>query len=117
MTNEPAISNPDARTWAIIIWGCYILGSFTGIMALVGVILAYVKRDDLAGTAFQSHATSAIRTFWTSLIIGLIGVVLMFVLIGFLVLLALGVWVLFRSIRGLVYAMDSKPIPNPTGWL
>lgn len=122
MTTEPAGAqpdsrSPDSRTWALIVWGLYILGAVTGFLALVGVILAYVKRADLRGTPFESHMTSAIRTFWIALIGGIVGVVLMVVAIGFLVLLAVAVWVLFRAIRGFVYAMDGKPIANPAGWL
>lgn len=117
MTLETSTTQPDPKTWALIVWGLYILGSVTGILAVVGVILAYVKRGDLIGTPYESHLTSAIRTFWIALIAGVIGVVLMIVAIGFIVLLALAVWVLFRSIRGLVFAIDGKPIPNPTGWL
>ncbi|PXA97537.1 hypothetical protein DMC47_13355 [Nostoc sp. 3335mG] len=108
----------DAKTWAIVIWGLFIGGAITGgIATIVGVILAYVKRDDLRGTPFESHVTSAIRTFWISLVGALIGVVLMFILIGVLVLIAVAVWVLFRSVRGLVFALDSKPIADPAGWL
>lgn len=117
MTNEPVLSQTDGKTWAMIVWGCYILGSVTGFIAIIGVILAYVKRADLAGTPFESHMVSAIRTFWIGLVVGLIGLVLMIVGIGFLILLALAVWMLFRAVRGLVYAVDSKPIADPKGWL
>jgi uncharacterized membrane protein len=117
MTNEPVVAQTDGKTWAMIVWGCYILGAVTGFLAIVGVILAYVKRNDLVGTPFDSHMVSAIRTFWISLIVGLVGFLLLIVGIGFVILLALGVWVLFRSIRGLIFALDSKPIADPKGWL
>lgn len=117
MTLEPSNKTSDVKIWAIIIWALYIGAFITGISGLVGLILAYVKRDDFVGTPFESHITSAIRTFWIALVAGLIGLVLMLVLIGWLVLLAVGAWVLFRAIRGLVFAIDSKPIPDPSGWL
>jgi uncharacterized membrane protein len=84
---------------------------------LVGLIIAYVKREELAGTPFASHMTSAIRTFWILLIVGIIGFVLSFVGIGIVILGLLGVWHLFRVIRGLVRAIDRQPIADPTGWL
>lgn len=119
MTLEPSgnSSSIDAKTWTIIIWALYIGSCVTAVSGILGVILAYVKRDDLRGTPFESHITSAIRTFWVALIVGLVGTILIFVAIGFIVLLALAVWVLFRSIRGLVLALDSKPIADPQGWL
>ncbi len=107
----------EPKTWAIIVWALYLAGLVVGITALVGVILAYVKRGELAGTPYQSHMTYAIRTFWISLIGAIVGMVLAFVLIGFLVLLAVGVWFIYRSVRGLVLAIDDRPIPNPEGWL
>jgi uncharacterized membrane protein len=108
------------RTWAIVVWSLFIASYFSfAVTLLVGVIIAYVKRDELVGTPFASHMTSAIRTFWASLIASVIGVVILWVWIwmGFLVLIALWIWLLFRVIRGLVRAIDSQPIADPTGWL
>ena len=75
----------------------------------ISIIIAYVKRDKLAGTPFESHATSAIRTFWISLV-GLLPSMIV-PLIPLLV-----IWKTFRVVRGLYRAMGGKPIANPTGW-
>jgi uncharacterized membrane protein len=110
----------EPRTWAIVVWSLYIASYFSfAITMLVGVIIAYVKRDELAGTPFASHMTSAIRTFWASLAASVIGVALawIWVWIGFLILIALWIWLLYRVIRGLVRAIDRQPIGDPTGWL
>ena len=48
---------------------------------------------------------------------GIIGIVLTFVGIGIVILIALVVWQLFRIIRGLVRALDGRPIDDPAGWL
>jgi uncharacterized membrane protein len=117
--SNPYVSEPtNPKTWAIIVWGLYIASYFTFALTMViGLIIAYVKRADVAGTPFESHMTSAIRTFWISLIVGVIGAVLSFVGIGVVILIALAIWQLFRTIRGLIYALDAKPIGDPTGWL
>jgi uncharacterized membrane protein len=108
----------EPRTWAIVVWGLYIASYFTfAITMIVGLIIAYVKRDELADTPFASHMTSAIRTFWISLIFGVVGVLLSIIGIGIVLLIALAVWQLFRIIRGMIRAIDSKPIDDPTGWL
>jgi uncharacterized membrane protein len=118
MSNAYAAKPTDPRTWAIIVWGLYIASYFTFTFSMViGIIIAYVKRQDMTGTPFESHMTSAIRTFWISLIVALIGIVLAFVGIGVVILIALGIWQLFRAIRGIIYALDAKPISDPTGWL
>src|SRR6187200_2439261 len=111
MSMQTTESGTDPKTWAMIVWGLYIASYFTAfITAIVGLIIAYVKRDELAGTPFESHMTSAIRTFWISLIVGIIGLVLTFVLIGVVVLAALFVWHIYRIIRGMVRAIDGRPI-------
>lgn len=76
-----------------------------------------MKRRDVAGTPFESHMTYAIRTFWIGLVGAIIGVALSLVYIGFLILLALAVWMLYRMIRGLVCALDGRAISNPLSYL
>ena len=118
MSMQTTESSTDPRTWAMIVWGLYIASYFTAfITMIVGLIIAYVKRSELAGTPFESHMTSAIRTFWISLIGYIISAVLMLVLIGFVTMTIVGIWHLFRVIRGVVKALDNRPIDNPEGWL
>lgn len=106
------------QTWAIVVWGLFVAAIFSlALTALLGVIVAYVKRPDLAGTAYHSHMTSAIRTFWTGLIVGILGSLLSVIGIGILILIALAVWVVFRVVRGLIRALDGRPIEHPAGWL
>lgn len=111
-------SSTDPKTWAMIVWGLYIASYFTAfITAIIGVVIAYMKREELAGTPFESHMTSAIRTFWISLFGGIIGTILLVVGIGIVILIALAVWQIFRVIRGMIRAVDGRPIDDPTGWL
>ena len=118
MSMQTTESSTDPRTWAMIVWGLYIASYFTAfITMIVGLIIAYVKRGELAGTPFELHMTSAIRTFWISLIGGIIGVVLSIVGIGIVILIALAVWQIFRVIRGMIRAVDGRPIEDPAGWL
>jgi uncharacterized membrane protein len=107
----------DPKTWAIIVWVLYLASGITGITVIVGLVIAYVKRAELAGTPYGSHMTYAIRTFWLGLIGVIIGIVLTFVLIGIVVLIAVAVWMLYRMIRGLILALDGRAIPDPEGWL
>jgi len=114
----PALAGASPQTWAIVVWGMFLASIFSfAITGVIGLIIAYVKRGDLAGTPYESHMTSAIRTFWTVVIVGVIGCVLLLVGIGVLVLVLLGLWHLFRVIRGLIRAIDGRPIDDPRGWL
>jgi uncharacterized membrane protein len=105
------------KTWAIIVWALYLLSGVTGLTCIAGLIVAYLKRSDLAGTPYESHMIYAIRTFWIGLLIGVIGVILIFVVIGVPVLIALAIWSIYRMVRGLVCALDGRAISNPKSWL
>ena len=88
-------------------------------IAIVGVIIAYVKRGDARGTWLESHMTQLIRLFWWSTAWAIIGWIVLalfaIVLIGFalgpLIWAATAVWVLYRVIRGALYLKDQRPYP------
>ncbi|MDQ8731088.1 DUF4870 domain-containing protein [Bradyrhizobium sp. LHD-71] len=118
MSMQPTENGTDPRTWAMIVWGLYIASYFTAFITMVvGLVIAYTKRGQLVGTGFDTHMTSAIRTFWISLVGLVIGGLLTIVGVGFLILAVLAVWQIFRVIRGMVRAIDGRPIEDPTGWL
>jgi uncharacterized membrane protein len=85
---------------------------FTG---LVGVIIAYVYRDD-APDWLQSHYQLQIRTFWISMLFFFISVILVVFLIGKLLLLLLAIWYLVRLIKGIKCLNRAQPYPTPTSW-
>jgi uncharacterized membrane protein len=104
-----AMREDSARTVAIIVYLLYLAALINGLTAVIGVILAYVKRDDARGTVYESHFANAIEVFWIFLIGMLVAVPLCFILIGIPLVLALYVWVLFRTIKGVVRASDGRP--------
>jgi uncharacterized membrane protein len=87
-----------------------------GLIGLIALIIAYVKRDDAAGTWLQSHYRWLIRTFWFSVLWNIVGWLAVVTLIGIpiaiCIWIATTIWVLYRLIRGYVLFKDSKPIPG-----
>jgi uncharacterized membrane protein len=73
----------------------------------------YVKREEVAGTLLESHFTWQIRTFWFGLLWGVVGGVLMLLLVGWLVWVAAGIWVIYRIVKGGLNLNDGKPMPMP----
>lgn len=105
------------RQYMFITYTLFALAPFLGgVPLLVGVILAYLKRDEMAATVYYEHLCFLIKTFWVTLIAGLIGAVLMLVLVGFLVLALLAVWYIVRVAVGAVKCIDRQPV-TATGWL
>lgn len=93
-----------------IVYGLQIAAFLVGITFIAAVIVNYVKRRDVEGTWLESHFRWQIRTFWYGLLWSFLGVVLLFVLVGFFVLMASAVWVLYRAIKGWIHLEEGKPM-------
>lgn len=121
MTNavdQPAVKAPvvNDKGYALSVYLLYLIGFLTGITALVGVIIAYVKKPTASGF-LQSHFQFQVRTFWIGLLYLGVGSFLLFLYIGGPILLWWFVWTLVRTIKGLILLNDGRPIPRPTSWL
>jgi uncharacterized membrane protein len=81
-----------------------------GVTFLVALIINYVKRPDATGTYLESHFTWQIRTFWYGLLWGLLGFITLFIMLGYLILLANMVWILYRVIKGWLRLHDGEPV-------
>jgi uncharacterized membrane protein len=105
------------RTLTHVLYALYAVHWLTGgITGLIAVIINYVKRSDAAGTPYEAHFDWQIRTFWYGLAGYLIGLALIIVLIGVPVLWAVGIWMLYRIIKGWLYLYDNKPLLSPSAW-
>jgi uncharacterized membrane protein len=105
---QPAPTHESLRGTAILCYALFLLGWPTvHIATVVAVVLAYVQRDAARGTVWESHFRNLIETFWVALVIAIVAIPLCFVFIGIPILIGLAVWVLYRTIKGLVRAIDS----------
>jgi uncharacterized membrane protein len=101
---------PSLVTLTHVIYALYAASFMVGISALVAVVMNYVKRDDVRGTFLESHFRWQIRTFWYGLLWGVLGGILMLVLVGWAVLLADAVWIIYRIVKGWLDLKDGKPM-------
>ena len=98
------------RSLTIVCYALYLLGVPTGgLTTLIGVIIAYVKRQEAAGTPWASHLDNVISVFWVSLLVSIVGLLTIWFLIGFVIFFVLTIWYLYRTIRGLIRALDTQP--------
>ncbi len=100
----------DTRTIAIIVYGLYLVGwPCLHMPTIAGLIVAYLKRDEARGTLWESHFNNQIETFWVTLALMVVGIPLCFVLVGIPIVIGAVVWSLYRTIKGLLRAIDDKP--------
>lgn len=98
----------------MVVYALQALSFAFGVTALVGLIINYIKRDDVAGTVYQSHFDWQIRTFWWGLLWAVIGVVLAIVFVGFAILFVAWVWAIYRVVKGWLKLTEGKPVqPSP----
>ena len=101
------------KSVAHIVYLLQALGVLTlGIIAVASVILAYIKISDARGTWIESHFRWQISTFWFGLLWTIVGGILCLVFIGYIILLANVIWVVYRIIRGWVNLADGSPVGN-----
>jgi uncharacterized membrane protein len=115
LSNLSSDSSESEKTYALIVHGLYLASLVLGVTSIIGVVMAYVKRDGAQDWA-ASHYTYAIHTFWLSLLYTAISVILCFVLIGFVMLFGVLIWFIIRSIIPITRALNLEPMDNPRAW-
>lgn len=114
--NEVSAQRVASTSVAKIIYVLYLLGLLAGITVVVGVIMAYVYRDD-APDWLRTHYELQIRSFWIMLLYVAISGILCLLLIGFLLLLLVAVWWIVRCVKGLKYLDQGAAYPDHRSWL
>jgi len=109
---EDAQKLNSLKTMATVVYILQAIGFFNGITWIVAVIIDYVKKDEAAGTWLESHYRWQIRTFWWGLLWGVIGSILLLILVGWFVLAAAGIWIIYRVVKGAIYLSEGKPLPS-----
>jgi uncharacterized membrane protein len=87
-----------------------------GLFSVVAIVLNYLKRDSLRGDAFHmSHFRWQARSFWFTLIWLLLSspLWLIFVFPGYAAWFVIGLWYLYRFLRGWWAYVENRPMPVP----
>ena len=107
--------NSEVKNYVFIAYVTYALGLLILFTPVIGVILAFIKRDEAQGSIYASHIDYLIKTFWVSLVGMLFGMLTILILIGWLILVATGIWLIYRVVVGLIKLNEDKPVPTQ-GW-
>ncbi|HEY0302194.1 MAG TPA: hypothetical protein VGC36_12695 [Rhizomicrobium sp.] len=135
--SETGAGDGGLRAAALIAYGLFVLALFNGATAIAGVVVAYVKRDAARGTPWEGHFRNLIRVFWISVAVAvlvlaaiaqgfggllfsmaqtdgnpppaLVGTLFLLVPALFIVGTVFAVWYLYRTLRGLIRAIEGAP--------
>jgi len=104
-SNEVQEISQDSKNMVLLVWIGTIFFGF-----IPGLILYLLKQDD---AYIQDQSKEALNWSITAITIYLAGLILMFVLIGFLVITAIAVIHLVFCIMGAIAASNGKPFRAP----
>ena len=133
---------PATREFTLVgvCYALYVFGLFLPWLAIIGVLIAYIRRDSVTGTVLESHYRWLVGTFWRwlvawTLIIGAMAIIVVphAIAIGELVragdylsvpwemiatavaggiaLSVVWLWVAIRLFRGTLRLADGRTIP------
>jgi uncharacterized membrane protein len=91
-------------------YGLQALGLLLPLFFLAAVVAAYVKRDDANGSWLASHFRWQIRSFWFGLLGVSLGTLTSWIFIGYVILVGVWVWLVYRVVKGGLYLYDRRPI-------
>lgn len=123
-------------TYNHITYLLYVLSYFTaGLLWIVPIFMNYAKRRDADGTWLATHFDWQIKTFWYSIVLFAIGVLIvafalggfgvsmfaetnniaigsvLMAILGFMVMGFAFIWHLYRIVRGWIALADGRPVP------
>lgn len=116
MENNQSLNAPadeklrSLKTLTAVIYALHAAGFFIGLTWIVAIVMNYVKIDEVRGTWLESHFRWQMRTFWFGLLCGVVGGILTLVFVGFAILFAAAVWIIYRIVKGWLNLNEGKPM-------
>ncbi|MCP4188552.1 MAG: hypothetical protein GY763_13190 [Gammaproteobacteria bacterium] len=100
----------DLRKYTYAVYILQALSFLTLITAVVGLIVNYIKDDDVQGSWLHSHFVWQKNTFWYGLLWIVLGSLTTPIIIGYVVLGFATIWLIYRIAKGWIYLVDGKQL-------
>ena len=102
----------DLRVITQVAYGLFAIGLLSagvfGAAAIAAIVLLYVKRADAAGTVYAVHFDWMLQTFWWGLLALAVSGLATYIYIGWIGVIAKGVWALFRLVKGWLALLEGR---------
>jgi len=109
--NTVSTSVEGDRTLVLVSYVLHLVGAVAGITSIIGLILNYLKRGS-CGEVLDSHHSWMIRSFWWAILWCVIGLITIFIFIGWAILFVAWIWYIYRHVRGLIALINGDPMPR-----
>jgi len=109
-SSDTTANDKNLKTLTTVVYALQAVGFFVQITWIVAVVINYVKLDETKGTWLESHFRWQIRTFWWGLLWAALGVITFLIVIGWLILIADAIWIIYRIVKGALALNDGKPV-------
>jgi len=104
----------EPRTLTHVLYALHTITWFSGgIFSVIAIVINMLKFGDLPDDFYRSHWRWQARTFWFALIAFVVAVPLWFLFIfpGWIAYAIIGLWYLYRCLRGWIAFNDGRPMP------
>jgi len=108
MSND--ISEAEIKKLTYVVYILQALSFVFLITAVAGIIINYIKQDDVKGSWLESHFEWQKRTFWYCLLWMVLGFLSFFLLVQWLIFPIVAIWLVYRIAKGWVYLVDGKEL-------
>lgn len=98
------------RTIVTAVYALQAIAFFVGLTCIVGIVINYLKLSEAQGTWLASHFRWQIRTFWFALLWFVVGFITSFIFIGYAIMFANVIWMIYRVAKGWLRLNDNKPM-------
>jgi uncharacterized membrane protein len=112
--NTPTLYQADEpRTLTHVMYALHTVTWFSGgIFSVIAMVINLVKSGDLPDDFYRSHWRWQARTFWFALLWFVVAAPLWLFLVfpGWIAYIVIGLWYLYRCLRGWIAFNDRRPM-------
>ena len=113
--NDTLSSQPEAnlaleKRTTQLVYALQAASFIFGLTYFAAAVINYAKWPEVEGTWLESHFRWQVNTFWYSLLWGVLGVATVLLLVGYAILFANTVWVIYRIAIGWTALRAGRPI-------
>ena len=114
MSDEAAPRRDELRTLTHAMYALHTLTFFSALLfSVIAMLINLVKSGELPDDFYRSHWRWQARTFWFALLWFVVAAPLwfLFVLPGWIAYVVIGLWYLYRCLRGWIAFNDRRMMP------